>query len=108
MFCALLGHTGERLQDHWSSGSYCFSLANIKWSKIPTPSVLFYFNAKLFACMPVDGCSVIYERIKVFNPLLISAHTMQLAMLSQKADPFAHGSANLHKVAFLMLLILQG
>ena len=20
MFCALLGHTGERLQDHWSSG----------------------------------------------------------------------------------------
>ena len=20
MFCSLLGHTGERLQDHWSSG----------------------------------------------------------------------------------------
>ena len=20
MFCAFLGHTGERLQDHWSSG----------------------------------------------------------------------------------------
>ena len=25
MFCALLGHTGERLQDHWSSGSKIFS-----------------------------------------------------------------------------------
>ena len=22
MFCAFLGHTGERLQDHWSSGYY--------------------------------------------------------------------------------------
>ena len=26
MFCALLGHAGERLQDHWSSGIlYLFS-----------------------------------------------------------------------------------
>ena len=25
MFCALLGHTGERLQTHWSSGFFlCF------------------------------------------------------------------------------------
>ena len=23
MFCALLGHTGELLQDHWSSGCIC-------------------------------------------------------------------------------------
>ena len=26
MFCALLGHTGERLQDHWSSGIFLFSI----------------------------------------------------------------------------------
>lgn len=57
---------------------------------------------------PVDGCSVINERIKVFNPLLISGHLMQLAMLLRKADPVAHGSANQYKVAFPMLLILQG
>ena len=56
----------------------------------------------------MDGCSVINERIKGFNPLLISGHTMQLAMLLQKADPFAQGSANQFKVAFPMLLILQG
>ena len=55
----------------------------------------------------MEGCSVINEGIKVFNPLLISGHTMQLAMLLQKADPFAHGSANQYKVVFLMLLILQ-
>ena len=31
MFCAFLGHTGERLQDHWSSGlrNYCVDLNQI-------------------------------------------------------------------------------
>ena len=26
MFCALLGHTGERLQDHWSSGFFTLTV----------------------------------------------------------------------------------
>ena len=30
MFCALLGHTGERLQDHWSSGFNNFQHFSIR------------------------------------------------------------------------------
>ena len=37
MFCALLGHTGERLQDHWSSGSDCQSTL-----KVNTVWTMFY------------------------------------------------------------------
>ena len=59
-------------------------------------------------CAPVVDCSVINESIREINPLLISGHTMQLAILLQKADPFAHRLANQFKVASPMLLILQG
>ena len=30
MFCALLGHTGERLQDHWSSCSEIIAASDLK------------------------------------------------------------------------------
>ena len=48
MFCALLGHTGERLQDHWSSGFEsgttidCVSL--IYWGKISTHKFTHHAN----------------------------------------------------------------
>ena len=59
-------------------------------------------------CAPVVDFSGINESIKEINPSLISGHTMQLAMLLQKADPLAHGLASQFKVALPMLLILQG
>ena len=33
MFCSLLGHTGERLQDHWSSGSETIAASDLKVSR---------------------------------------------------------------------------
>ena len=70
---------------------------------------LVLFKAKLFMLLwLIAQCSVIKERINEINPLSISGHTMQLARLLQKADPFAHGSANQYKVAFPLLLFLQG
>ena len=56
MFCAFLGHTGERLQDHWSSGIYIIvSLSIIKKSYFlisnigfihPSDSQIYFYACK--------------------------------------------------------------
>ena len=46
MFCALLGHTGERLQDHWSSGLIYGSIKTISVeSEILLPFHNFFFSS---------------------------------------------------------------
>ena len=45
MFCALLGHRGERLQDHWSSGYHLkakfISARSLKLSELKCYLVIF-------------------------------------------------------------------
>ena len=43
MFCAFLGHTGERLQDHWSSGFNTYKKCKIN---IFINQISFYFHWK--------------------------------------------------------------
>ena len=48
MFCTLLGHTGERLQDHWSSGFNFQSRIIFLFKLYCKLRELFYVNNVIF------------------------------------------------------------
>ena len=67
MFCALLGHTGERLQDHWSSGFLIFALRHRLW--VLTEAVLTCSNN---LCFKQNKKNIRFFHLKM--PLKIAAY----------------------------------